>query len=116
MVEIGDDNWIIYVDGVNCMNCELRHPDFSRDTKWDYHKYHGCGITYEHGAQIFQDSLIWINGHFKYGANNDKGNFVKHGMRDDLKEIGKKALGEKIYNGHPNEISIFNAFDCDAVS
>ena len=53
---------------------------------------------------------------FKYGANSDKGNFVEHGLRDKLKTIGKKALGDKIYNGHPNEISTFNAFGCDAVT
>ena len=41
---------------------------------------------------------------------------MEHGLRDNLKKIGKKALGEKIYNGHPNEISTFNAFDCDAVT
>jgi hypothetical protein len=43
--------------------------------------------------------VVWINGPFKAGEN-DKGNFVKHGLSDKLRAIGKKALGDKIYNGH----------------
>ena len=34
---------------------------------------------------------------------------------DSRKSIGKKALGDKAYNGHPNECSTFNALDEQAV-
>ena len=104
------------MDGVNCMTCEHRHPEFCMDTERYDHKSNSCGLTYVLGAHIFQYRLIWMNGPFKAGANNYKGNFVKHGLRDKLKEIGKKSLGDKIYNGHPNEISTFIAFVCDAVA
>ena len=106
----------MYVDGVNCMNCERRHPDFSRDTEQYVHKLIGCGLIYELGMHLFQGRLIWMNGPFKNGANNDKGDFVEHGLRDKLKEIGNKALGDKIYYGPPNEISTVNAFDCGTVT
>ena len=37
-------------------------------------------------------------------------NVITHGLRDKIKEISKKSLGENIYNGHRNEISTKNAF------
>ena len=114
--DIGDDIWMMYVDGVDCITCERFHPEFYRDTKQYDNKSNGCGITYELGTHHFQDRIIWTNGPFKYGANDDKGNFLKHELRDNLKEIFNKSLGEKIYNGHPNVISAFNVFDCDAVA
>ena len=114
--EIGDDIWTRYVDGAIFMTCERFHPEFYRDTKRYDQKSNGCGITYDIGDHIFQDRLIWTNGPFKAGSNNEKGNFAKHGLRDKIKEIGKRALGDKIYNFHANEISTFNAFYCDAVT
>ena len=106
----------MYVDGVNSMICELHHPYFSWDTEQYYHNYNGCGLTYNVGMKLFQDRLICMNGPFKARSNNDKVKFVEHYLRDKLKEIGKKSLGEKIYNGHKNEIITFNAFDCDTVT
>ena len=41
---------------------------------------------------------------------------MEHVLRDKLKTIVKKALGDKIYNGNPNETSTFNSFDCDEVT
>ena len=70
-------------------------PEFSRDTEQYDHKFNGCGITYEIGAHLFQDSLIWMNGPFKDGANNNEEKFVEHGLKNNLKEICKKSLGEK---------------------
>ena len=104
------------MDGVNCMTFERCHPDFYRDTEKYDHKLNGCGLNYDIGMHLFQDGLIWINGPYKSGDNNDRGNFVEHVLRDKLKTIVKKALGDKIYNGNPNEISTFNAFDCDEVT
>ena len=31
--EIRYDIWVMYVDGVNCMTCERRQPDFYRDNE-----------------------------------------------------------------------------------
>ena len=70
--EIRDNIWMMYVDGVNSMTCEHRHPEFSRDTKQYYHKSNGCGITYEFGTNFFQYRLICRNGPFKAGDNNYK--------------------------------------------
>ena len=113
---IRDDIWVMYVDGVNSMICELHHPDFSRDTDQYYHNYNGCGLTYNLEMNLFQDRLICMNVPFKSRSNNYKVKFVEHCLRDKLKEIGKKSLGEKIYNGNKNEIITFNAFDCDTVT
>ena len=105
----------MYVENVNSMTCERRKPYFSRDTEQYYHKSNVCGINYELGMNIFQDTIIWTNGPFKYGSNNDRGKLMEHGLMDKPKEIDNKSLSEKIYNGHPNEIKAFNAFDCDSV-
>lgn len=43
------------------------------------------------------------------------GKLVKFGLLDKLRSVGKKALGDKIYNGYPDAVSTFNAFDDDAV-
>ena len=104
------------MESVSCMTRGRCQLEFYRDTERYDQKYNGCGITYKIGTHLFDDRLIWMNRPFKDGANNDKGNFVKHGLMDKLKEIVKKALGEKIHNGHPNKTIIFNAFDCDAVA
>jgi hypothetical protein len=48
---------------------------------------------------------------------NDNSLFAEKGLKDKLKSIiGKKALGDKIYNGHPAECSTFNAADSEVVS
>ena len=43
-----------------------------------------------------------MNFPFKPGSNKDRGNFMEYGQRDELKQIGKKSLCDKIYNAHPN--------------
>ena len=83
--DIEDEIWMIYVEGVDCITCERFHPEFSRDTKQYDNKPNECGITYELGTHIFQDSVIWMNGPLKYGGNNYKGDFVEHSLRDNLK-------------------------------
>ena len=50
------------------------------------------------------------------GTVNDNTIFAQEGLKDKLTAIGKKGLADKIYNGHPNECSTFNAVDHPAVS
>ena len=57
-----------------------------------------------------------MNGPFLPGVLNDNQIFADHGLKDKLKSVGKKALGDKIYNGHPEQCSTFNAVDSPAVS
>ena len=84
------------MDGVNCMTFERCHPDFYRDTEKYDHKLNGCGLNYDIGMHLFQDGLIWINGPYKSGANNDRGDFVEHVLRDKLKYIGDKEAQIKL--------------------
>ena len=83
--DIEDEIWMMYVDGVDSITCERFHPEFSRDTKQYDNKPNECGITYELGTHLFQDSLILMNGPFKYGANNVRGGLLEHGLREKLK-------------------------------
>ena len=102
------------VDGTSSIINEPTHPEFSQDEKAFSKKKNHAGYTYELGISLFKPKLIWMNGAFKSGAN-DKTNFVQEGLKEKLRLVGKKALGDKIYNGHNNEVSTFNAFDSDRI-
>lgn len=110
----GEDIWIMTVDGVHCATYEPNHPVFSMDPKYYSHKKKRAGLCYELGIHLYESKLIWMNGPFPSGRN-DNGNFVEGGLKQKLASIRKKALGDKIYNGHPNECSTFNASDDPAV-
>mmetsp|Transcript_60019 Transcript_60019/g.147531 ORF Transcript_60019/g.147531 Transcript_60019/m.147531 type:complete len:123 (+) Transcript_60019:201-569(+) len=51
-----------------------------------------------------------MNGPFKAGTPDSKV-FRRGGLRRKLKDIGKKAIGDKGYNGCPKECSTFNVMD-----
>jgi len=111
----GNDVWIMTVDGTHCKTNEPTHTEFSQDDKYFSHKHKNSGLSYELGIDLFRSNLIWMNGPFPAGQN-DKGIFAKPGgLKEKLMAIGKKALGDKGYNGHPDQCSTFNAFDTDAV-
>ena len=55
-----------------------------------------------------------MNGPFKAGKN-DKTILVEGGLKQHLSSLGLKAIGDKFYNGHVNEVSTFNAMDSDEV-
>jgi len=110
---IGDD-WIMTVDGVHCATNEPGHLIFSMDKKYFSHKKKRVGLCYKLGIALYESKLIWLNGPFPAGRN-DNGNFKHGGLKQKLKSIRRRALADKIYNGHPDEVSTFNAFDDAAV-
>lgn len=108
------DVWIMTVDGAHCKVNEPGHPEFSMDDKYFSHKHKNSGMSYELGIHLFESKLIWMNGPFPAGRN-DNGNFSKGGLKEKLIAIQKKALGDKGHNGHPEACSTCNAFDDAAV-
>jgi len=52
---------------------------------------------------------------FSPGIFNNNQTFDLKGLWEQLASVGKKGLGDKIYNGHPDECSTFNAIDSEAV-
>mgnify|MGYP000072153520 CR=1 FL=1 len=114
--DFGDDIWIMTVDGTNCAINEPIHPVCSQDTTCFSHKHKRSGLTVELGIHLYENKLIWMNGPIPAGQTNDKGIFaLEGGLMAKLKEIKKKALGDKIYGGDPEQCSTFNAYDCKAV-
>jgi len=101
------------VDGVHCLANEPLHDVFSMDKRCCSHTKTHTGFCCELGIDLHDSKLIWMNGPFPAGPN-DKANFVNKGLKSKLAEVGKKAPGNKICNGCPNECSTFNAFDSDA--
>jgi hypothetical protein len=110
----GDDTWIISVDGTHCWIEEPTHPDWSQDKSYYSHKYNKAGINYELGIAIATSRLVWMNGPFRAGKSDAK-IFRDEGLRDRLQLIGKKAIGDRGYNGYKEECSTYNAHDCRGV-
>lgn len=110
----GDDIWIITVDGTHCWIEEPSHPDWSQDRTFYSHKYNKAGINYELGIAVAFPRLVWMKGPFRAGKS-DVSIFRDKGLKDRLRTIKKKAIGDRGYNGHPNEVSTYNAHDCRGV-
>jgi hypothetical protein len=106
----GEDIWIITVDGTHCWVKEPSHPEWSQDREYYSHKFNKAGVNYELGIAISTSRLVWMNGPFKAGKSDNK-IFRDFGLKDLLERIGKKAIGDKGYNGHRNVCSTFNAHD-----
>ena len=106
-----DTIWVMTVDGTHFAINEPTHPELSQDKDYFSHKKGRSGLCYELGISLFSSNLIWMSGPHKAGEN-DKTIFVKpEGLKEVLRAEGVKAIGDKFYNGHPNEVSIFNAYD-----
>ena len=110
----GDDVWIITVDGTHCWIEEPIHPDWSQDRTFFSHNYNKAGVNYELGISIPHQRLVWMNGPFRAGKS-DSSIFRDKGLRDKLAAIGKKAIGDRGYNGFHQQCSTFNAHDCRGV-
>jgi len=109
--DFGDDVLIMSVDGTHSLFHEIAHHECSQNRTYFSHKKKHAGLCYELGIHLYESKLIWMNGSFPAGPN-DKANFIREfGLRDKLRAIGKKAVGDKGYAGFPDECSTFNAFD-----
>jgi hypothetical protein len=110
----GSDIWIITVDGTHCWIEEPTHPDWSQDRTYYSHKYNKAGVNYELGISIPYSRFVWMNGPFK-SDKSDSSIFRDKGLKEKLRSIGKKAIGDRVYNGHKKECSTYNAHDCHGV-
>ena len=109
--ELGNDNiWIMTVDGTHVWIHKPSHPEFSQDSDYFSHKFNKAGIDYELGIAIASQRLIWMNGPFPAGKN-DLQIFKGGGLRDRLKAVGKKAIGDGIYRGNQDTVSYPNSHD-----
>lgn len=106
------DCWIMSVDGTNCLINEPLHPELSMDFGFYSHKHHDAGFSYELGISLYESRLIWMNGPFPAGQN-DNGIFQEYGLKQKLQQIGKKALGDRAYAGHSDACATFNTLDSD---
>jgi len=109
------DVWVVSVDCTDCPIEEIEHPVYSQDKDLFLFKINGAGLRYEYGIDLFSSRVIWMNGPFLPGVFNDNQVFDLKGLHQQLASVGKKALGDKIYNGHPDQCSTFNAVDSEAV-
>lgn len=106
-----DTIWLMTVDGTHFMLNEPQHPEFSQDKDFYSHKKNRAGWCYELGICLYKNALIWMKGPFKAGQN-DKNNFAAPGgLKEVLAQQGLKAIGDKFYNGHPDEVSCYNRYD-----
>ena len=112
--DFGNDIWIITVDGTHCWIIEPMHPEWSQDKDVFSHKYNKAGINYELGIAISSSDLVWMNGPFNAGQS-DKKVFNEKGLKEMLKSLQKKAIGDQGYNGDYEVVSTYNAHDTRGV-
>jgi len=110
----GEDVWILTVDGTHVWIYEPGHPLFSQDSEFYSHKFNKAGINYELGICLASRKLVWMNGPFKAGKN-DLTVFVGGGLRDRLRALGKKAIGDGIYKANQDTVSYPNSHDSRSV-
>ena len=110
-----DTVWVLTVDGTHVAINEPLHPEFSQDKKYFSHKKNRAGWCYEVGISLFTSNLVWMNGPHKAGANDKTIFGFPGGLKELLAQEGVKAIGDKFYNGHQNEVCTFNAQDSDEV-
>lgn len=111
----GDDIWAISVDGTHCWMEEPQHKEWSQDPSYYSHKYNKAGMNYEIGISLSECRVVWLNGPFKAGANDVK-IFARYGLKQKLQQTYKKAIGDKGYVGHPEEVSTYNIHDNRSVN
>jgi hypothetical protein len=74
------------------------------------HKLNRAGWSYEL-CILLTGSLVHINGPFPAGQSDIVIFKKEGGLRDKLVEAGKKIIGDKGYNGHPDVVSTPNSAD-----
>ena len=99
----GEDVWILTFDGTHVWVYEPGHPLFSQDSEYYSHKLNKAGINYELGISLASRKLIWMNSPFKAGKS-DLTVFTGGGLRDRLRQLGKKAIGGGIYKGNQDTV------------
>lgn len=113
--ELGNDTWVMTVDGTHCWINEPQHPEWSIDTTFWSHKYAKAGVNYEIGISLNESRIIWMNGPFKAGTPDVK-IFATQGLKERLLAVGRKAIGDKGYKGHQEVISTYNSHDSRPVT
>ena len=104
-----DDEWVISADCTDCLVEEIAtHPTLSQDSELFSFKLSGAGCRHECGIDLFCSNVLWVNGPFLPGKCNDNMTFSKFGLKEKLASCGRKALADKMHNGHPDECSTFN--------
>lgn len=71
--DVGEEIWIMTIDGIHVWTNEYIHPVWSKDSKQFSHKYNHAGMSYELGISLSKNQVMWMNGPFKAGANDKKG-------------------------------------------
>ena len=106
-------NEIIFlsVDGTICPTHEFTttHPTKTKDPKYFSFKHKHAGLLYEVGLSIHTNECVWINGPYPAGETNDKGIFDKK-LKDKIPP-GMRALGDSIYRGDRDKITIKSSLD-----
>lgn len=88
---------ILSVDGVDFKTWEPSSSHFNRDPSWCSSKMKASAYRYELAIDVWSSKLVWINGPFKAGSNNDLKIFKSKLMGKIPK--GKKVIADRGYGG-----------------
>lgn len=111
--------FVITVDGTHCPIEEPPHEDFSENTKFFSHKFHGAGLDYELGISIFEQKCVWVAG--PYPAGTPDITIFRKRLKDKILEdrvrsgVKHRCLGDRGYRGERDVLSIPSSQDTPEV-
>ena len=96
---------------VDCVDCHIRepsfHPNYNIDKSYSSHKFKKAGLRYELALDIHKSRLIWINGPYKSGSDQDITIFQTGGLKDKVMQLpGKKGIADRGYEGEELWLSL----------
>ena len=99
---------------LDCVDCRIRepkHPRYNIDKGYSSHKFKKSGLRYELAIELHQSNLVWINGPFKAGSDNDLTIFRKALKKKVKKLHGKKGMADGGYEGEEDLLCLPSSLD-----
>ena len=88
---------ILSIDGVDFKTWEPSTSHFNRDPSWCSSKLKASAYRYKIAIDVWSSKVVWVNGPYKAGSNNDLKIFKSKLM--DKMPNGKKAIADRGYTG-----------------
>jgi hypothetical protein len=82
---------------------------------WYSKKFNKAALVYEIGVAIYHNKIVWTNGPFPAGQNDKKVFNKPGGLKEKIRQTGKRGVGDEGYVGDPNQCATRNSLDAPDV-